>query len=186
MGRNIVAVLAVVILLVSACSSSESLAELELFSPSEAEFRCDGPIDVLGELPVDDLAVIEIDGVAAFAAQTDGPWIPERHGDSDQSFVKTPLFVRSNSPFQLRLSDDSTGLAQMVWGTTDEDVRGSSIMVDGCPDPVGDDSWLVYPGGFWVLQPVCVRVEVLSGSELERSARVEFAIGEGASCSEGQ
>lgn len=82
-----------------------------------------------------------------------GAYAPERSGRADGLlFAKGGLWVRDNPTVRVAVVDPATAL--VGWGKPGRPAR--KFAVPTCAAP----SWRVWPGGFYVSEPTCVRLRV--------------------------
>ena len=147
---------------VVSCSDSDGQTATPSGLPSlGAPFNCRAPIDVIDVLP---------DGYEAFAdvvALPDGSDVmqggrsgPDNDLGSRRAFSKMGLLIRPGTSFQIHVGPVSQGNALIHWGNAGNDDPVGSIAVESCSgDP---DTWIVFPGGVWTLEPACVELIVLT------------------------
>ncbi len=91
--------------------------------------------------------------------------------ESARRFSKMGLLVRPGTSFLLHVAGGSQGNASITWGGMQAPV--SSVSVDDCDGPA--DTWLVFAGGIWVLEPDCVDVLVITDDQVA-TIRVPIAV----------
>jgi len=120
---------------------------------------CDSSIDTVESLP--DWATESL-GAVAF-----GNRVVLQRGrtgtDNDPlsllRFAKTPLFVRPGTESTIRIERSPDTEALISWSSATSSDPVASINV-ACPgDP---DSWLVFAGGVWTVDPTCLTLEVVN------------------------
>ena len=79
-------------------------------------------------------------------------------------FAKFGLVVRANR--ELKLEVPQTGNVLMEWGTLKRPNRPATSLKIGPCDGSGKD-WLVFAGGLWVVETMCVPITVTSGEQRE-------------------
>lgn len=134
-----------------------------------ATIDCATAIDVLDDLPSDYTAFLD---TVALAGSRDSPALPVNLNEETGIFgAKIGLAVRSGSAFTLSISEASRDNATFGWGGSGDTSR---LSIGACESPY---AWLVFPGGFSVLEPSCVEVLVQHGTRSEVGS-----IGVGAPC----
>lgn len=167
----------------AACSSGDDDPSLPALGSS---FSCGDPIGAFDDLPDDYRSVSEVVAFPTADLLQRGRIGPDNDPGSARAFSKFGLVVRAGAVFQIHVAGDSQANALVHWGNTGPDDPVSSISVGGCEGscdslvqpgcPAGDDwDWVVYPGGVWTLEPACVSLVVLTGSE---TAVVDLPVGE--------
>ena len=93
---------------------------------------------------------------------------------SARLFAKAALMVKRGARAEIIGPPASMGSLSVEWGNTTNRARTAHLTVGPCEGP---DSWLVYPGGYYVPDPSCVHVNV-------RVAGIDHstAVGVGAPC----
>lgn len=109
------------------------------------------------------------------ALPTDVPLQANASGDADpaaQLFAKDGLLIRPGASFELEIPENARGYASMGWGSPGG--RTSRLVVPGCGRSTGDGTLLVYAGGYWVAEPMCLPLVVKAG---QATAQVSVAVG---------
>jgi hypothetical protein len=86
-------------------------------------------------------------------------------GNDEQTarlFAKTPLLVKAGAQAEVIVPSSLVGSVEFEWGNTVNRARTTDLTVGPCPAPT-PDTWLVYPGGYYVPRPQCVQVIVRAG-----------------------
>jgi hypothetical protein len=85
-------------------------------------------------------------------------------------FSKSPLYVRTGAgSAQIVIPRSERGRVAVSWGNTDHDGTATSAFDAGpC---AGTRTWIVFPGGYFVTEPQCVKLLVRTGS-VQRTVRV--------------
>ncbi len=99
-------------------------------------------------------------------------------GEADPAarlFAKDGLLIRPGASFELVIPEDARGHASIGWGSPS--IRTSRVVIAGCGTNNGDRTWLVYPGGYWVAEPMCLSLVVKAAQATE-----QVSVGVGASC----
>lgn len=127
-----------------------------------APVDCAAAIDAVDVLPP---GYREIGGVVALP--TDRTLALDPAGAAPH-FAKVGLAVRSGASATITVGRDRRGPVAVQWGGT----RPASVVrVDGCVAP-GGEQWVVFPGGYWVDRPTCVRTAVRGTSTEQRRVPV--------------
>jgi hypothetical protein len=128
-------------------------------------FNCTDPIDVLQELPDSYATVADVIALPVSGDQGRGHTGPDNDVGSRRAFSKVGLLVRPATTFQIHVAPSSQRNALIQWGNVEANEPVSSIAVSSCP---GDrNTWLVYPGGVWTLEPACVELTILTTKATE-------------------
>ncbi|MEV6812293.1 hypothetical protein [Micromonospora sp. NPDC051296] len=77
-------------------------------------------------------------------------------GGEDGFFAKDGLLVRRGRAVELRVGDAAAGRAWLGWGSPA--VPGAQVRVGPCDQP--SQEWMAFAGGYWVLTPGCLPVQV--------------------------
>ena len=125
-----------------------------------APFDCTDPIDVVDELPD---AYEEYGDVVALPVAD--PLQLGRSGMDDdpgssRRFSKFGLLIRPRSEFELHVGPNSQANALITWGNTNASKPVGSLAFGSCDG--NPDTWLVYPGGVWLLEPSCTELVVVT------------------------
>jgi hypothetical protein len=83
-------------------------------------------------------------------------------------FARESLEVRAGAAFRLAVDAASTGRLALDWQSNSNAAPATSVTVPGCG---ADTSWIVFYGGFWVLQPGCFTL-VVDANGREQQVRV--------------
>jgi len=78
-------------------------------------------------------------------------------------FAKVGLFVRAGSAVELAIRG-AQGRVTMGWGWDTPTGGWKQVKVPACP-AIGNQSWIVWAGGFWLPKPRCVHVTVTAGTQ---------------------
>lgn len=88
-------------------------------------------------------------------------------------FAKWGLFVRAGATVRLIVPERFRHRLSIGWGNNSDGHRGNLISVTGCAGPPGA-RWLVWPGGYYVRDPVCAPLIIEAGGQRRR---VQMGIG---------
>lgn len=157
--KRLTSLLVLVSALIAACSS-EPLPEAV-----DVAFDCRDSIEQLSELPDGYLAVL--DRVAFPETEL------HQQGRSEEieagsgvfwRFSKMGLLIKEDAGFTIRVADESRGNALISWSNTGSPGPVEGLTTEGCS---GDEAWLVYPGGVWVIEQACVTLTVETDGDSE-------------------
>lgn len=87
-------------------------------------------------------------------------------------FAKDGLLIRPGASFDLAIPEKARSRASIGWGSPSR--RTSRLAITGCGTSTSDGIWLVYAGGYWVGEPMCLPLEVKAGQTTEY---VSIAVG---------
>lgn len=99
-------------------------------------------------------------------------------GEADPAaklFAKDGLLIRPGASFELSIPENARSHASIGWGSPSR--RTSRLVIAGCGASARDRTWLVYAGGYWVAEPVCLPLTVKAGQATE-----QVFVGVGAPC----
>jgi hypothetical protein len=88
-------------------------------------------------------------------------------------FAKTGLLVRAGRSSDLVLAPRPDDRVAIGWGNVSFQ-PAMRFVVPACPDTFGT-GWLVYPGGFWADEPLCLTLTVRSAGQ-ERDVHVGVGV----------
>jgi hypothetical protein len=92
--------------------------------------------------------------------------------DGARLFAKSGLWVRGGARLQLIVPTALRGRLTMTWGSAGEGNHGAAMTDPGCR--VGHARWINFVGGYWVADPLCATLVVVSDG---RRRRVRIGIG---------
>jgi hypothetical protein len=98
------------------------------------------------------------------------------HDPGARLFAKSGLVIRPGARLRLIVPDRLRNALSIGWGNANEDHRGTTIVVNGCPGPSGA-KWLAYAGGYYVRHPICAPLIVAAHGQ-----RRQVQIGVGKAC----
>lgn len=134
---------------------------------SSTELDCAATIDALDAAPEDYQAILDSVALPETDSQHEmGRTDPE----SGMRFAKMGLLVKSGKASTITVNPDSgDATIRIGWGTIAVGEPPSpppveQIVVPRCES---DSAWIVYAGGVWVSEPVCVGLTVSSGDRSE-------------------
>ena len=120
----------------------------------EATLDCSSFIDVVSDAPDGFRVVQEVAAINSTIVHGQGRQGTDLDPESPLRFSKIALLVRPNEEFQVSVGDDFGESTRLGWSSTTSSSPVQRVLVGPCEgDP---DSWLVFAGGVWVLEPGCV------------------------------
>ena len=164
-GSALARLVVVFVFVVAACST-EPLPDVVAVG-----FDCAEPIDQLSEPPDGYAEVLDVVALPVLELHQQGQPQEDEVGVT-RRFSKMGLVIRRDTPFTIRVTEDSRPNALISWSNTGQPGPVEGLAVPGCAGPV---QWLVYPGGVWVVDPACVTLEVEVDGQVES---VQLPIGE--------
>lgn len=130
--------------------------------PGSAALVCDAPIDrpnqpTGGYVAVADVVALDLNRTLQAA--------PDPTASPYAYYAKSGLLVRSGAQFDLVVPPDEQGRLGLRWANVGGQPITEHLRVTGCRS--GDAVWLAYPGGFYVTEPGCLRLDVRVGGRIE-------------------
>lgn len=166
-GLMVVALLGTALVSCSDADADGQAAGSRALPPLGAPLNCDDPIDVVDSVPDEYSAFSDVVALPTGEDQLQrGRSGPDNDLESRRMFSKMGLLVRPGTTFQIHVGPASQGNALIHWGNAGTDDPVGSIAVETC---AGDsDTWIVFPGGVWTLDPACVDLLVITDSDQEQ------------------
>lgn len=130
---------------------------------TEKELNCSEP-KVFDSVPKDLQVFSDVIALPTMRTHELGHSGTDTDPTSPLRFSKVPLLVRRNVSLSVSVADEQQDSVALSWGSSKVEDPVASIQVVGCE---GDGEWLMFPGGFWTLDPACVRLTLVSAGESE-------------------